>query len=389
MNVLDLVILAALVAGIVGGFRVGLIARLASWAGWLFGLMVATAVAPRILDFVDQLDTQVRVLLIIGIFLMIASLGAAVGEIAGRRLHSLLPPVGGLRTADHIGGGVTGALGILVVVWLLLPALSDVPGTLSRLTRNSAVARAVSAFAPRAPGPLQDLRQQVADANFPEVFSSLRPSPTTGTPPAASILSAEVRTRVEAATVKVTGPACGRILTGSGFAIGPELVATNAHVVAGVDRAKVERPDGRRLDATVLVFDPARDLAILRVRGLGETALNVGSGNRGTTGAVFGHPGGQDAIEVSPARVESRVSAVGRDLYGRSSTRRDVFVLAADLAPGDSGGALVDTAGDVVGVAFAIAPDRPGTAYALADTELRAVLAVPRGAAVDTGACLR
>jgi len=83
------------------------------------------------------------------------------------------------------------------------------------------------------------------------------------------------------------------------------------------------------------------------------------------------------------------VNALGRDIYNRASTRRDIFILASELAPGDSGGALVDASGAVVGVAFAIAPDRPGTAYALSDRELASVLALPRSGTVDTGACLR
>ena len=63
-------------------------------------------------------------------------------------------------------------------------------------------------------------------------------------------------------------------------------------------------------------------------------------------------------------------------------------VLAADLAPGDSGAALVDTQGQVVGVAFAIAPDRGGVAYALSIDELREVLAGDLTSQRDTGGCL-
>jgi hypothetical protein len=63
-------------------------------------------------------------------------------------------------------------------------------------------------------------------------------------------------------------------------------------------------------------------------------------------------------------------------------------VLAAVLQPGDSGGPLVNQAGAVVGVAFAIAPDRPSTAYALTSKELVADLALPRSVAVSTGRCL-
>jgi S1-C subfamily serine protease len=87
--------------------------------------------------------------------------------------------------------------------------------------------------------------------------------------------------------------------------------------------------------------------------------------------------------------VRRRIDAVGRDLYDARSTQRDVFVLAAALRPGDSGGALVNMSGSVMGVAFAIAPDRPGTSYAVTDRELRAVLGAPRSATVSTGPCLR
>ena len=171
--------------------------------------------------------------------------------------------------------------------------------------------------------------------------------------------------------------------------MGAETIVTNAHVVAGVDRPTVIRADGRQLNATVQVFDPARDLAVLRVPGLGQAALEIGSAEVGTEGAVFGYPGGQRELEITPARIENQLNAVGRDLYGTSTTRREVFILSARVEPGDSGEALTDAEGVVVGVAFAIAPDRPSTAYALTSEELNAVLAVPRPGAVDTGPCLR
>ncbi len=84
---------------------------------------------------------------------------------------------------------------------------------------------------------------------------------------------------------------------------------------------------------------------------------------------MFGHPGGQAAVRAAPALISEEVTASGEDIYG-SGTIRQVFILAAALQPGDSGGPLVDTEGRVVGVAFAIAPDRPSTAYALTGGEL-------------------
>jgi len=388
VNLFDLAVAVVVVGATIGGYRVGLLARVAGWIGWILGLGLAASFSHRVLDLVHSPDPQVKLLMAVGIFLLVASLGAALGEMVGFRLRGLLP-VGGLRMADHVGGAFAGALGVLVVLWLLMPVLADVPGEISKQVRNSTVARAIDAAAPRAPGPLQDLRQQVVDANFPEVFSRLRPAPSTGSPPVATALAPDLVDRVIASTVRVSGQACGRILTGSGFAADTETIVTNAHVVAGVDNPSIIRPDGRRLPATTVVFDPNRDLAVLSVPGLGETPLPVGTATIGTDAAVFGHPGGQEDVEVSPARIEAAINALGRDLYGDSTTRRDIYILAAQLAPGDSGGALVDTDGAVVGVAFAVAPDQPATAYALATAELTAILDVPRGGAVDTGSCLR
>ena len=267
-----------------------------------------------------------------------------------------------------------------------MPTLAGVPGQVSSQARNSTIARGIDRYAPQA---LEDLRRQVAEVNFPEVFSRLGPSPSAGPPPTEVALSASVRARVAASTVKVSGTACGRILSGSGFSPAPDTIVTNAHVVAGMSRPAVLRPDGRRLAASVELFDSQRDLAVLRVSGLGQAALPVGRGDVGEQGAVFGHPNGQDPLAVMPARIETKVNAQGLDLYGDKEIRREIFVLASELAPGDSGGALVDTVGEVVGVAFAVAPDRPATAYALSSTELNAVLGVARQGTADTGPCLR
>ena len=387
LNLLDLAVLAVMVMAGFGGYRVGLLTRVSGWVGWLLGLVVASAIAPSVLQVLQGPDPQLRLVIVVGLFLLVASLGAALGELAGASLRRLLPP-GGLRQADRAAGAGAGALGVLVVLWLLFPVLAEVPGGVARLTRNSVVLQVVDRVAPNAPGPLRSLREMISDADFPQVFAQLRPAPSTGLPPAQTALTPAVAARVEASTVKVSGTACGRVLEGSGFTPAAELVVTNAHVVAGVDRPQVRRPDGRRLSGSVIVFDPARDLAVLRVPGLGQSPLPVRDADVGDVGAVFGHPGGQEPVEVSPARIEGRVNALGRDLYNSSVTRRDVLVLAAELRPGDSGGPVVDTGGGVVGVAFAIAPDNPSTAYALARTELAAVLSAPRASA-DTGPCLR
>jgi S1-C subfamily serine protease len=187
--------------------------------------------------------------------------------------------------------------------------------------------------------------------------------------------------------VKVTGRACSRIQEGLGWVAAPGRVVTNAHVVAGEDRTTVEDASGRQHVATPVAFDPVRDLAVLAVPDLDAVPLAVADADTGDVGAVYGHPGG-GALRVAPARIGDEIVAVGTDIYRTGESRRRVYVLAASLAPGDSGAALVDTAGRVIGTAFAVDPGREATGYALTDDELRAAIEAPAGARADTGRCL-
>ena len=388
MNTLDLIILAVAASAIVGGWRLGLLARATSWLGLALGLFVAARLLPSIARAFEGSDPTSRLLVVAGLLVAGAFLGQALGLLVGAQVHRVLPP-GPLRMVDRSLGGVAGLLGVLVALWVMLPAMANVQGWPAQQARHSAIARAIDDVAPDPPDTLQALRRLVGDNQFAQVFKDdLAPSKQAGPPPAASPLPADVDARVRRATVKISGVACRRIQEGSGWAVAPGVVVTNAHVVAGQDRTEVLRPDGTRLNAVVTVFDPNRDLAILRVRGLDEEPLTMDKGEVGEVGAVFGHPGGQDPLRVAPAKISQEVLAVGRDLYDSRDTRRDVYILASDLHPGDSGGALVNRAGVVVGVAFAIAPDRPNTAYALTTAEVRPVLAANRNTRADTGPCL-
>jgi len=313
----------------------------------------------------------------------------------GSRLHAVLP-FGGVRSLDRLVGALLGVVGVLAIVWLLAPSLAAVPGTISQLTTGSAIARWVSNESRRVgldpPNTLEALRRLVGEDGFPQVFTTFGPSQDAGQPPSADPLSSGVLSAAEASTVKVEGQACGRIQEGSGWAVSNDLVVTNAHVVAGEPAGStyVLLPSGDRLPASVVLYNPDVDIALLKVAALGETPLQLASPSSGQRGTVLGHPNGQDSIAVQPATVANQVTAVGEDLYGTHKTTRQVLVLAARLTYGDSGAPLVDKAGRVIGIAFAIAPDRPTTAYALsASAELAPLLSKARATPVTTEACVR
>lgn len=386
MNLLDLVVILMAAAAAYGGYRLGFLARIFSWAGLAIGALVADRFLPDVVAFFSSSDPQIRLIAAISFLVGASMLGQGVGLAVGSLLHAALPLGAGLRQGDRVAGSVLGVVGVMMAVWVLTPALAAVPGWPAEATRGSAVAHLVEDVAPAPPETMQALRRFVQDGTFPAVFNELRRSPDPGPPPIEG-LPADVHQRVVRSTVKVTGEACRRIQEGSGFVARPEMVVTNAHVVAGEKAPRVEPYEGKSLPATVVLFDANRDLALLRVPGLAAAPLPVAKAKEGDTGVVYGHPGGGD-LRPAPARISQELIAVGRDIYDRNDTRRHIFVLASNLRPGDSGAAFVDKKGQVVGVAFAIAPDKPGVSYALTDKELTPVLAAPGTTAVSTGGCL-
>jgi S1-C subfamily serine protease len=159
---------------------------------------------------------------------------------------------------------------------------------------------------------------------------------------------------------------CGEIQEGSGFVVGPGLVVTNAHVIAGTESIRVEDAAGDYV-AVVELFDPEFDLAVLRVPGISERALTIDPDTvgRGTKAVVIGYPEG-GPLRVDPAGVRSEILATGLDIYGQNPTVRAVYEVQALVRPGNSGGPLVEPDGLVIGVVFSRSPTTPDIGYALA-----------------------
>ena len=386
MNVLDVAILVGVAIAAVCGYRLGFVARALSWAGLAAALVVAIRLIPDLMTALAGATPRGRLLAVIAFVLGLGLLGQALGLAVGALAHARLSSKTVVQTGDRIAGATVGAIGAVIFLWLLLPALTSAPGWPARAAQGSTIASTIERVAPDPPPSLRALGRMVAEAPYPEVFSNSSGPQDVGTPPQL-VLSAAIDARVRSAVVRVEGQACDQIQDGTGFVVARDLIVTNAHVVAGERNTSVFLPNGDKLPARVLRFDPRRDLAVLQVERLGLSPLRLGTAGTDTVGAVYGHPGG-GPLRPTPARIAETIDASGTDIYRTTPTRRSVFVLAAELAPGDSGAPLVNQAGEVLGVAFAIDPGAATTAYALTNDELRPVLENLPGEAVETGSCL-
>ena len=247
---------------------------LLSFVGVIGGAILGVQLAPLLAANLEAKNTQVVVSIVVVVVLV--ALGETTGVYFGRHIRDR---INGERTLtiDSALGSVLQAATVVVAAWLVaLPlATASVPG-LAAGVRGSTVLRAVDEVMPAPARQLPaDLREVLDSSGFPDVLSPFAPTPITQVgPPDPALAGSAVVQDVENSVLKIRGkaPSCSRQLEGTGFVIGPELVMTNAHVVAGTDETSVEvinsRGRTREMSAAVISYDPSTDLAVLYVRGL-------------------------------------------------------------------------------------------------------------------------
>jgi S1-C subfamily serine protease len=390
VNLLDLAILLLVALAAYNGYRRGAALQLVAYAGLLAGLLIGAVLAPPISRLVGSPLAQAA--LALTILLSMASIGDAAGWLVGRRVWAIARR-SKLRAVDASAGSAVAVLAVLLSAWFLGFNLVNGPfPSLSREIRGSAIIRGLDQALPRPPSVLAQVRQFLNKFGFPEVFADLPPAPVGPVDLPTSAEAREAGEKADQSTVRIVGAACGAIQEGSGFVAAADYVITNAHVVAGMKAPQVQEQNGGSHQATVVLFDPKLDIAILYVDAdLGlPLELDPGDEGHGAEGAVLGYPGG-GPLEIRAASVRRELDAIGRDIYGRSLVDRNVYELQSVVRPGNSGGPFVLLDGEVAGVVFAASTTDSKVGYAIASPQVVPLLdeAEGRTQAVSTDGCAR
>ena len=378
MTVLDWAILAFTFALALWGYRQGLIVGALTLVGFAAGAFVGSRIGPLLLT--KGADSPYAPLCgALGALLAGALMAVAVESFAlGLREKIVRRPF--LHAADGAGGAALIASVALGLAWVFGAVLLHAPSTVQLRAdiQQSLILRSLNDVLPPT-GPLLNALDRVDPA--PTVLGPAAPV----APPDSAIASDPEVLHAGDSVVRVLSTACGLGIEGSGWAVAPEIVVTNAHVIAGAEDTTVTTQDGAELAATPIYYEPKQDLALLRV-GAALPPLPVRSQRReGEDAAVLGYPENGPYV-LEPARIGETRATVSEDSYGNGPVERTITALSGAVRSGNSGGPLVDGDGDVVGTVFAATTSGPRGGFAIPAEQVEAALE-HTAESVDTGPC--
>ncbi len=383
----DALIVLVIVGSIYRSWGSGFVRQILGTGGFFAGLLLGRFLEPHTITLAQT--AEVRGIITAATILGMGLIGLGVGEYIGLTLKQHLVKIR-LNHFDNSLGSVLTGVSVLLGVWLLATVATSLPSYELRSTiKSSHIISALNRVLPPAPNIIADIGHLIDPNGFPDVFIGNEPIPRGDINlPALGDLSAAVNAAKDS-VVRIEGQGCGGIVSGTGFVVGEGLIATNAHVIAGIDQPYVQDANGTH-KGRVMWFDPKLDFAVLRVSNLIGKPLTFAAerAKPGTPAAVLGYPGG-GKFNAGPAAVLDEFNASGHDIYGKGHTIRDIYEIKAKVIPGNSGGPLIDKSGQVLGVIFAESTTYERIGYALTRDQVVGEIqqAAKRQNTVSTGLC--
>ncbi len=388
---LDIAIVAGGFVAAVSGWRSGALGSLMSLVGVALGAVAGVLLAPHLLENIE--GPRAKLFAALFLILALVVIGEIAGVVLGRAVRGAIRSRG-LRLVDSLIGVAVQLLVVVIAAWMLATPLgtSDQPN-LAAAVRGSKVLAEVDKVAPEWMRAFPDRLSALWDTSgLPDALGPFGRTPIAVVdPPDATLADAAVVETVRPSVVKIRGvaPGCQKVLEGTGFVVAPNRVMSNAHVVAGSDSVTIES-DGQTYDATVVSYDPNADISILDVPNLPAPALEFADAPAatGTDVLVLGYPGGGD-FAATPGRIREVIELNGPDIYRTTTVTREVYTIRGSVRQGNSGGPLINRAGQVLGVIFGAAVDDNDTGFVLTANEVsRQFARIGNTQRAPTGSCV-
>ena len=378
MTVLDWGIVAFALAMGIWGYRQGLVVGALTLVGFLAGAVAGSRLGPLLLTGGSE-SPYAPLFAAIGALLVGAVVAVTLEGIA-LDLRERLIRGRALNALDGVGGAALIVAVALGLAWVFGAAALHAPGAaqLRVDVQRSVILRSLNDLLPPS-GPVLHALSRVDPA--PSISGPTAPvaRPDGGVVGDPDVIAAR------RSVVRVLGTACGLGVEGSGWVAAPDLVVTNAHVVAGESDTTVTTEAGATVGATPVHYDPGNDLAILRIDAPIPPLEIAAEPRRGTAGAVLGYPE-NGPYAATPARLGDTSTVLSEDSYGRGPFQRRIAFLRGSVRSGNSGGPMVDPAGRVLATVFASTTTAPAGGFAIPDDVVRAALG-DTATTVDTGPC--
>ena len=348
----DIAICLVAIFSVVHGRDIGFVRNFFSATGFFIGVILGAWLQGQVIS--DPISTTAQALLVVVSSLGLGLILLTVGEYIGIHFkHSKF--VSRHKKIDKYLGSIFSLVVLVICIWLLSALSLSLPYSgLQDQMDESFIVRNVNEILPSAPIVIDHFSSKITRTNG-TTSSSRYP-------------------QAKDSVYKIISQGCGQLKVGTGFNVGNNLVATNAHVVAGIKNPHIQTSN-KILRSEVVYIDPDLDFALLKTSSLNGTKLKLDSKilSEGSPVELFGYSEG-GPLQSKPGHVNGHFLTKTNNIFADKKVKRDIYEITTPIKSGDSGGPVLSGNGVVSGMAFAESTSMKDTGYSLMSKSISPII---------------
>lgn len=365
----DIAIILIAIFTVIHGRDIGFVRNFFSATGFFFGVILGAWLQGKVIS--EPLTTTNEAIIVIVSSLGLGLIFLTIGEYLGIHFkHSKL--ITKHKAADKYLGSLFSLVVLGFSLWLVTVLALSVPFSgLQDQVDKSYVMQNINRVLPSAPILIDKISTRLSG---PDNISTTRHFNQT-----------------KESVYKIIYQGCGQLKVGSGFNVGDNLIATNAHVVAGIKNPHIQTSQ-KILRSDVVYIDPNLDFALLKANltDNGSLVFNNQILENESEVEVFGYSEG-GPLQAKPGSINGHFLSKTKNIYGNHYTKRQIYEITADVRSGDSGGPVLDISGRVAGMAFAESTSMKNTGYSLMSKSLSPIIELAKSKninrAIENNSC--